>query len=143
MSNSARKGRIKFWRQMAVISGGGGSTAVCSHLLNKHHKSNCHTKTTAVTHFWPEFLSFKEWFQNVAHPPPPFIQFLLWLNLYRSFFRVSYFRKEKTLLQLQTCFRFKNQVNKNIILLSFIKRFYRKFIAENVDFSFIISFTSL
>ncbi len=58
---------------MAVFGGDSGSTAVSSQYLNKHLKAIAIPNLTTVTHFLPEFLRFKEWFQKLPHPPPPFI----------------------------------------------------------------------
>ncbi len=65
MSNSARNGKKQF-------GGGGGSTAVSSQFLNKNQKAPAIPNLAAVNHFLAEFMRFKEWFQIVAHPPPPY-----------------------------------------------------------------------
>ena len=51
MSNSARNGK-KNRRQMAVFGGSGNFAAVFSQFLNKHHKSNCHTKAHCCNSFF-------------------------------------------------------------------------------------------
>ena len=51
MYNSVRNGK-KNRRQMAVFGGSGGFAAVSSQFLNKHHKSNCHTKAHCCYSFF-------------------------------------------------------------------------------------------
>ena len=70
MFNSARNVKKKIQLQLAVFGGRGSSAAVSSQFLNKHQESN--SNLTAVNHFLAVFMRFKEWFQKVAHPPPPF-----------------------------------------------------------------------
>ncbi len=70
MSNSARNGKKQFgsrWKFSAIA-------AVLLPFLDSsiiyNIKATAKPNLTAVTHFWAEFLRFKEWNQKVAHPPP-------------------------------------------------------------------------
>ncbi len=68
MSNSARNGK-KFggsWLFSAVVP----PPFLHSSLMNII-KAIAISNPTAVTLVLAEFLSFEEWFQKLAHPPPP------------------------------------------------------------------------
>ncbi len=72
MYNSARNGKKKIWRLMAVFGGSGGFAAVSSQFQNKHRKSNCHTKAHCCNSFfgWVPALVLMVSKSGTSAPPP-------------------------------------------------------------------------
>ena len=59
-------------RQIAVFGGSGNFAAVFSQFLNKHHKSNCHTKAHCFNSFfgWVPALVLMVSKSGIFAPPP-------------------------------------------------------------------------
>ncbi len=61
----------KVRRQIVFFGGIGGSTAVSSQLLNKHHKRNCHVKSQCFNSFFGLISALVLNSGTSTHPPPP------------------------------------------------------------------------
>ena len=73
MYNSARNGKKKIRRLMAVFGGSGGFAAVSSQFQNKHHKSNCHTKAHSCNSFFGWVPALVLMVSKSGTSAPPFL----------------------------------------------------------------------